>query len=240
MPKLIFLDLETTGLEERDRMCELALILEDEKDFIASSSLCKSPKKISTEAMSLHHITNEMIKDAQPCEKTETYELLQEHNIEENIMIAHNIRFDLNMLEKEGFKVKAQIVDTLRCVKSLIPECEQFNLQFLRYELGLYKDEGKEAERLEFDVQAHRALSDALQVKLLCKTLLEYATVAQLIEISSKPVLLSKLPFGKYSGRYLEEIVTIDPGYLNWMMENIDNIDEDLAYSIMHYIKDLG
>lgn len=240
MPKLIFLDIETTGLEARDRVCELACIIEDDKASVVSSSLCKGPKKISTEAMALHHITNEMIKDMPPCEKTQTYALLQEHNKEENIIIAHNIRFDLEMLEKEGFSLKAQVVDTLRCVKALIPECEQFGLQFLRYELGLYKDERKEAESLVIDLQAHRALSDALHLRLLWKTLLEYATVAQLIEISSKPVLLSKLPFGKYSGRYLEEIVTIDPGYLNWMMENIDNMDEDLAYSIMHYLKDLG
>lgn len=140
MLKLIFLDLETTGLEERDRICELALILEDEEGAVASGVLCKSPKKISTEAMSLHHITNEMIKNKDACADTQPYKLLQEHNIEDNILIAHNIKFDLKMLEREGFQVKTQIVDTLRCVKALIPECETFNMQFLRYELGLYKD----------------------------------------------------------------------------------------------------
>ena len=236
MLKLIFLDLETTGLEERDRICELALILEDEEGAVASGVLCKSPKKISTEAMSLHHITNEMIKNKDACADTQPYKLLQEHNIEENILIAHNIKFDLKMLEREGFQVKTQIVDTLRCVKALIPECDTFNMQFLRYELGLYKDELKEAESLKIDLQAHRALSDALHLKLLWKSLLEYATVEQLIEISSKPVLLSKLPFGKYQGRYIEEIVSVDPAYLQWMMANIDEMDEDLAYSITSYL----
>lgn len=232
MPKFLFLDLETTGLEERDRICELALIIQDAADFIVSDSLCKSPKKISNSAMALHHITNETLKDAKPCGESKTYELLQEHNCEENILIAHNIRFDLEMLAKEGFGVKSKIVDTLRCTKALIPECEQFSLQFLRYELGLYQEEEEEAKRLNITLQAHRALSDALHLKLLWQSLLQYATPSQLIEISSKPVLLQKFPFGKYSGRYIEEVVNIDASYLHWMLGNIEDLDEDLAYSI--------
>jgi len=240
MSKIVFLDLETTGLEEKDRICELALIIDEDGKNVVTNTLCKSPKKISKEAMSLHHITNEMIVDAQACQQSETYKLLQECNTQENVLIAHNVNFNLRMLEKEGFDLTMKKVDTLRCIKALIPECEKFSLQFLRYELDLYKEETELAKELGIELCAHRALSDSLHLKLLWKTLLQYATVSQLIEISAKPVLLDKFPFGKYSGRYIEEIVNLDMGYLHWMLENIEDMDEDLQYSIRHHMKELG
>lgn len=240
MSKFVFLDLETTGIEEKDRICELALIFEENGKNRVSTALCKGPKKISKEAMSLHHITNEMIADAQTCQQSDTYKILQECNTEDHILIAHNVNFDLRMLEKEGFDLCMQKVDTLRCIKALIPECEKFSLQFLRYELDLYKEEKELASELGIKLCAHRALSDCLHLKLLWKTLLQYATVSQLIEISAQPVLLDKLSFGKYSGRYIEEIVGLDMGYLHWMLENIDDMDEDLQYSIRHHMKELG
>jgi DNA polymerase-3 subunit epsilon/exodeoxyribonuclease X len=235
MPKLLFVDVETTGLEEKDRICELALIVQDGTETTAISSLCKSPKKIGTAAMAVHHITNECIKDALPCAKTAVYALLEEQNTEENVLIGHNVRFELSMLEKEGLAVRLKIVDTLRCVKALIPECEQFGLQFLRYELGLYKDEAA-AQELGITLSSHRALSDAWHLKLLYEHLLHYACLEELIRISSKPVLLQKLLFGKYAGRYIEEISEIDPAYLHWMMGNIEDMDEDLSYTIGHHL----
>jgi len=235
MSKLLFLDLETSGLEEKDRICEIAFILENADKIKTFSSLCKSPKKIGNEAMSLHHITNDMIKESPLCKETLPYQGLLDNNSHENVLVSHNSSFDLKMLEREGFDSSFQIVDTLRCTKALIPECEIFKLQYLRYELLLYKDEKAFAEELDIDLRAHRALSDALHTQLLYRTLLQYATLSQLIDISAKPVLMSKLLFGKYSGRYIEEIASADIGYLNWLLA-LDDIDEDLAYSIRHYI----
>jgi len=235
MNKLLFLDLETTGLEEKDRICELALIVQEEDNMICSSSLCKSSKKISTQAMSLHHITNEMIKEAPGCEQSQAYRWLADNNQKENVLITHNMDLHLSMLAKEGFVSKMSHVDTQRCTKALINECEHFALQFLRYELLLYRDEGKLSEELGVSMSAHRALSDACHVKLLYHTLLEYATLSQLVEISSKPILMQKLPFGKYSGRYIEEIVDLDRSYIQWMLEGIKDMDEDLKYSISYY-----
>ena len=236
MSSLVFLDLETTGLEEKDGICELAFICENEENLDFETSLCKPNKKISSSAMELHHITNEMIKEALPCLETKVYKNLETLNKEENILIAHNISFDLKMLEKEGYKTKMQVIDTLRCVKSLIPECEEFRLQFLRYELNLYKQEDEVAKDLGLSLQSHRALSDAFHVRLLFKTLLDYATLSQLIDISSKPVLLEKFPFGKYKGRYIEEIVTNDNSYVQWMLNSIEDMDEDMLYSLKYYL----
>ncbi len=240
MPKLVFLDLETTGLDEDDQICELAFISVEDTVFTLQQSLCLSTKKIKTEAMALHHITNEMLKQAQKCEDTKTYATLQELNKEDTILIMHNSAFTLNMLQNLGFHSKMQVVDTLRCTKALIPECDMFNLQFLRYELLLYKKEEAFSKDLGIKVMAHRAFSDALHVKLLFDSLLEYVTLSELITISSNPILMQKLPFGKYSGRYIEEIAQADRPYLLWMMQGIKNMDEDLKYSLEYYLENMA
>jgi len=237
MSSLVFLDLETTGLDEKDRICELSVIIDEESKLSSKSSLCKPSKKISTEAMSIHHITNEMLKDMPKCIDTVAYNIVEKLNKAENIFIGHNISFDIKMLEKEGLSFNAQYIDTLRCTRSLIPECDMFNLQYLRYELDLYKEENSLAKDLDVKIQAHSSMSDALHVKLLYQNLTQYATLSQLVEISSKPILLEKFSFGKYSGRYIEEIIEIDANYIAWMRQNIEDMDEDLKYTLSYYMR---
>jgi len=54
--------------------------------------------------------------------------------------------------------------------------------------------------------------------------------------LTFKNVLLEKLEFGKYANRYIEEVVSIDRAYLEWMISNIQDLDEDLKYSINYYL----
>jgi len=54
----IFLDTETTGTSEKDRLCQLAYKLETGEIV---NELFKPPLPIAIEAMSIHHITNEMV-----------------------------------------------------------------------------------------------------------------------------------------------------------------------------------
>jgi DNA polymerase-3 subunit epsilon/exodeoxyribonuclease X len=110
-----------------------------------------------------------------------------------------------------------------------MPECEEFSLQFLRYELKLYKQENEK-------ITPHDALSDARVTKLLYETLLELAPKEKLEELTMQNVLMQKFEFGKYAGRYIEEISMIDRGYLDWMLHNIMDLDEDLRYSIKYYL----
>jgi DNA polymerase-3 subunit epsilon/exodeoxyribonuclease X len=230
---LIFLDVETTGLEEKDRICSIGIIgTEDEENRIIYE-LVNEGKKILPQASSINHITNEMLKNKPKFKDSQAYEFLTKHNNENTTIVGHNVKFDLAMLEKSGFSFKGQAIDTLRVTKHLIPECEQFSLQFLRYELKLYKKEKEE-------LQAHHALSDATIVKNLYEYLLEIAPKEKLAELSFKKVLISKFEFGKYSGRYIEEISMIDRGYLEWMMSNIIDLDEDLRYSISYYIDEIS
>ena len=241
---LIFLDVETTGLENSDKICSIGLIGVGENELFSVYELLNEGKKIPPKASSINHVTNEMLQGKPPLKESVAWKFLQENNHEGTTLIAHNVNFDIKMLLASGFVWMGKTIDTLRVTKHLIPECDYFSLQFLRYELKLYKEEKKEALRYaqlqnECDIVPHNALSDALLTKLLYEYLLEIKEHDALVKLTKKNVLIQKLDFGKYSGRYIEEIAMCDRGYLEWMLSNIADLDEDLRYSIERYLSSL-
>jgi DNA polymerase-3 subunit epsilon/exodeoxyribonuclease X len=234
---LIFLDLETTGLEKNDKLCSIGVINADTEEY--KYELLNEGKKIPALASSIHHITNEMIKDKPSFIKSKIYEYLVQNNSVKNTLIGHNIKFDIEKLSLSGFIWKGDIIDTLRVTKHLIPECELFSLQVLRYELKLYKNE--EDEKLKIGMKnalyAHNALSDALVDRVLFKYLLDIATIDEMKALSFKKVLIQKFNFGKHKGKYIEEVCMNDRGYLEWMLRSATDIDEDIRYSIDYYLQ---
>lgn len=233
---LIYLDIETTGLEQNDRICSIGLIVFDEKVEIYKE-LIKSPKKMRPEASAINHITDEMLKEKKSFGTSQIKEVLEKYNTTETTFVGHNIVFDLSMLKKEGFVFQGVFIDTLKCTRALIQECEQFSLQYLRYELKLYKDEKRLAEELGINLSAHQALSDALHVRLLHHYLNDMADDEELKELSTQPILIQKLNFGKYKGRFIEEIAMNDRAYLIWVLNSVDTLDVDMRYSIENYTK---
>jgi DNA polymerase-3 subunit epsilon/exodeoxyribonuclease X len=236
---LIFLDLESTGLEAEDKIVSIGLIALDEGKIITKYELVNEGKKISPKASSIHHITNEMIQSKPTLHESEAYKFLCRYNLPTTTLVAHNIKFDLKMLLACGFSFEGQMIDTLRVAKHLVQECEAYSLSFLRYELKLYRSEKEEglACGIHGELLAHNALHDALMAKILYKYLLQSATKEEMIELSFKNVLMQKFEFGKYSGRYIEEIAMYERGYLEWMLENILDLNEDLRYSINYYLQ---
>ncbi|MBN2815512.1 MAG: 3'-5' exonuclease [Campylobacterales bacterium] len=231
---LIFLDLETTGITAEDRVCSIALV--DEKSFVYE--FINEGKKIPPTASAIHHITNEMIQRAPELVKSQSWGYLQEHNLNENIIIGHNVSFDIEMLEKKGFVWQGELIDTMRVAKHLIEECDSYALQNLRYELKLYKKESNILQNygIKDAIEAHNALGDALVVKLLFEYLSEFSNVDEMLELTHKKVLLNKFSFGKYKERYIEEIVLNDRAYIEWMY-GLQDIDEDLRYSLEYYLE---
>lgn len=223
---LIFLDTETTGLEAIDKICSIAVLYEEKSIY----ELVNEGKKIPPLASSINHITNEMIKDCPKLHNSKAYKFLQENNHEGVTIVGHNINFDLKMLSAAGFEFYGSVIDTLRTARHLIKECELYSLQFLKYELKLYK---KHNETLT----PHHALDDAKLTKSLYEMLLELAEISELVRLTNEKVLLDKFEFGKYKGRYIEEISMIDSGYLEWMLGNIVDLDEDLRYSIEYFLQ---
>ena len=94
---------------------------------------------------------------------------------------------------------------------------------------------------LGIEVKAHDAIGDVLVLKLFLTELRkrlherfgDINPIDMLVDLSQKPVFYSRpLKFGKYKGKTLEEIADIDKGYLNWMIVNMETLDDDMKYSI--------
>ncbi len=240
MPYYVLFDTETTGNQEEDRVIQFGAIVVDQKGNVEPyDELCSSDVEIKLEAMEIHNITPDLIEDKPLATQTKFYKRLEELNNEKNFLIAHNITFDLAMIEKEGFVNQYQIIDTLRCAKHLFPDMPYHRLQYLRYALELYKKEEIEANKYNITIKAHDAIGDVLVMKLFLTKLVgkcreiypDYNPMEKLVELTKTPVLIKKFKFGKYKNKEIVQVAQEDSGYLNWMRKNME-LDEDLKYSI--------
>lgn len=230
---LIFFDTETTGLEVNDRLCSIGLIYGTD----VHHELINPMKKVPPGASCIHHITNEMLQDAPAFAESISYEKLNSLNTPETILVSHNAPFDLAMLQKEGITWQGKVIDTLKCSKALMDDLDGYSLQFLRYELRLYRNEADVFKEHGVDITPHHPLSDALHAKMIYEYLLDLSDDESLIEISRSHLLLTRLPFGKYAKKRIEQIALKDAAYLKWMLESLMDLDEDLRYSIEHYLR---
>ena len=244
MARYVLFDTETTGNQEKDRIIQIGGMIVHSKDKIEIyDELCVADVPITIEAMEVHNITPDVIESKPPYAELSFAKKLLEYNSAENYLIAHNISFDLGMLEKEGFENNYTLIDTLRCAKHLLPEMPYHRLQYLRYALELYKQEDAEADKLGVSIKAHDAIGDVLIMKLLLSELVKrtqekFAGVnpmVKLAELTQTPVLLKTFKFGKYKDREIEEICKADKGYIRWMQSNME-LDEDLMFTLDHYL----
>jgi len=233
--KLIFLDTETTGNMPEDKLIQLCYKI-DEKIV---DELYKPDLPISIESMAVHHITEKMVANKPAFKGSPEFTELQNLFDEGHIMIAHNAKFDVAMIEKEGIKV-GPTIDTFRVARHLDPEgkISSYRLQYLRYLLGI-----------EVEATAHDAKGDVLVLEKLFERLLKKVmesenlsretAIDQMVDISSKPVLFKYINFGKHKNKSLEEIAKSDRSYLEWLLkqkkENPEE-EEDWIYTIDHYL----
>ncbi len=236
----VILDTETTGTGEEDRVIQLGYLVLGTKEIEVHNEFNTAPVPISFGAMEVHGITEEMIEGKPTCVETSAYKRLEALNSSENYIIIHNAPFDLKMLAKEGFENQMQVIDTLRVAKHILPDEEAHRLQYFRYKMELYKEEAKEADALGIVVKAHDAIGDVLILKLLLsrlKTLVreqfpDENPVQKMVELTKTPILVKTFRFGKHKGKELSEVAREDAGYLRWMLSSMDNLDDDMRYSI--------
>ena len=94
-----------------------------------------------------------MVQDKPPFKESDEYEKLQKLVSDiNNVIVAHNAKFDMQMLDREGISTQ-RVICTIKLARYLdkngvIPK---YNLQYLRYFLGL-----------EIEAKAHDALGDIL------------------------------------------------------------------------------
>ena len=240
MPHYVLFDTETTGNRDDDKVIQFGAMIVDQRGQVeAYNEFCSTDVEIKIEAMEVHNITPDMIEGKPLAKETSFYQKLEELNNPENYLIAHNISFDMGMIEKEGFLNSYQLIDTLRCAKHLFPEMPYHRLQYLRYALKLYEIENAEAAKHNITIKAHDAIGDVLVMKLFLSKLVakcreiypDYNPMEKLADLTKTPVLIKTFKFGKHKGKEIAEVAREDSGYLNWMQKNMD-LDEDLKYTL--------
>ncbi|PLY05240.1 MAG: DNA polymerase III subunit epsilon [Arcobacter sp.] len=240
MPYYVLFDTETTGNKDDDKVIQFGAMIVDQRGKVeAYDEFCSTDVEIKIEAMEVNNITPDMIEGKPLAIQTSFYKRLEELNNPENYLIAHNISFDMGMIEKEGFLNAYQLIDTLRCAKHLFPDMPYHRLQYLRYALELYKTEQQEAAKHNITIKAHDAIGDVLVMKLFLSKLVtkcreiypDYNPMEKLVDLTRTPVLIKTFKFGKHKGKEIAAVAKEDAGYLNWMKSNMD-LDEDLKYTL--------
>lgn len=225
----LFLDTETTGIEAEDRLIQVAYKPNETRIV---NALFKPLLPIKIEAMATHHITEKMVADKPAFEGStehgELVQLLERHD--DNVLVAHNAKFDVEMLRKENI-VPKNVICTMKVASYLDPlgKIPSYGLQYLRYFLGI-----------DIEATAHDAYGDIVVLELLFnrlltaieKTMPREKAIAKMIEVSSQPMLIKKFNFGKHRG---EKLCDVDLSYLQWFAGQAE-VDEDLKYSIDYWI----
>ncbi|HET8581334.1 MAG TPA: 3'-5' exonuclease [Candidatus Paceibacterota bacterium] len=214
--RLIFLDTETTGNGPNDRLCQVCW----KADGVITVKNFKPPVPISVKAMSITHITNEMVAHEPPFAGSETMREL-ETLLSDGILVAHNAAFDIGMLKAEGMSVPRHI-DTLRLARYLDTEQEipEYNLQYLRYHFGV-----------RVEALPHSADGDVIVLEAIFEHLYAMAAAKAagksreeildgMIAVSNRPSLIRRFPFGKHSGELVTDVAKTDRGYLEWLLRS--------------------
>jgi len=240
MAKYILFDTETTGSQEEDRIIQVGAMIVDAKGGVeVFDELCSTVLPIKIEAMAVHGITPNLIEGKGVFTDTNFYKTLQTLNNQENFLIAHNMPFDMGMMEKEGFISQIKIIDTLRVAKHLLSEQKSKSLQYLRYALELYTEEQAEADKYNITIKAHDAIGDVLVMKLLLSKLValtkeqfpDVNPMLKMEELTRTPIFIETFVFGKHKGKKISEVCDSDIGYINWMQKNMD-LDVDMKYTL--------
>ncbi len=150
-------DIETTGLSFRtEKVTEIGAIKIKGGKVIDTFECFVNPEKpIPYEVISVTHITDDMVRDAETIEQVLPKFL---EFVGDSVIVAHNANFDVGFMryfaKNQGLKFDNTYIDTLGLARAMFPDYKKFKLGIIAENLGIRVD------------VAHRALDD---VKTLVK-----------------------------------------------------------------------
>jgi exodeoxyribonuclease X len=263
---IVVIDLETTGLDPTTAaICELATVTMTDKGTITGtfSTLVKPPHPIPPIACGIHHITDDMVRNAPNI----TNALLMASKAvgpEKRIYYAaHNAAFDSAFLPDlqngcSGPMASEPWLCTWRCAKHLWPEAPAHGNSVLRYWLPKLDEEICTASKnygMSFGVgneagfegpmnfPPHRALPDAWVTAHILKRMLKIKLLTELMELSYQPILLRTCYLGEHYGKPWSEV---PPSFCQWLLSkgprrpNTNGgrdigFDDDTRHTALHY-----
>ncbi len=237
--KIIFFDTETTGNGLHDYLCQLAIVERGNATPVVDA-MYKPPVPIPFECSAIHHISNKMVANRPAFKEAPEYAsikaLLED---DDTICVAHNAAFDEQILKNDGITIK-NLLCTFKVIRELDSEgrFSMHKLQYLRYALDI-----------ELEVSSHEAYADVLVLEKLFEYELqeamkawdcdEEAAIAKMIGITSEPLAIKTINFGKYNGKTIAEVASLDIGYLSWLLDQkrkSDKDETDWIYTLEKYV----
>lgn len=238
---LYFVDIEATGLDlENDRIIQLAFLKVQNTNIEVFNDLCYTDIQMSEAVMSVHNITNLMLKDKFWPYETDSFTELEKANYESNYFISHGNELDIKMLQNEELDLAMKCIDTDKCARHIFKDAISYKLEDLITKYNLTTKTETVAKKIGLsNITAHDALSDALWHYVLFEFLLEKVggDIDSLVKITSEPLLLEAISFGKYKNKTFEEIFLKDPLEFVWMYVNLAQDWDDLEFTLTYWLK---
>lgn len=255
-PILIF-DTETTGIlkDEKWQITSnwklIQLAYRELKDWNKTDGnmFFNTDTEIEIWAIAVHGIYPKLLAEKSNWKYLENDDRAKIDSIfSDKILVAHNIDFDKDVLDKSGIEYSEKMIDTLKVAKIMWSEGflknsnnkspEYVNLQYLRYFFELY--EITDSEGNEECTTAHDAFWDVVVLENVFYNMFEIIqnilnkTDEEVLEImqsmtKKEYTMIEIMRIGKYRGKTFEEVSRIDKGYLEWIT-NADFTD-DIKYT---------
>ena len=226
--QIAVIDTETTGVTDQDQVCELAVVaLNSGERIYWESTLVRPTCSVSPQARAVHHIKESDLLLAMTMKRVMKQPIASLIRGADYV-VAHSAEFDVSMLAQSGFDIREKkIICTWRCALHLWPDAPAHGNQVLRYWLGL---------DIPTMIQPpHRALPDAVVTSALLIEMLKLKTPEELHELTSAPILLKIMKFGKYRGMEWREVRLRDRGYLSWILSKDFGPDE--KHTARHWLR---
>jgi exodeoxyribonuclease X len=230
---IVVVDSETTGMGDTDQVVELAAVrliegptAEDGSPVWVYgqrfSTLVRPTVPVTLEARAVHHIS-----DADLASFPLMGDVPLPWDPTQDVLAAHNLEFDCRMLLQSGLppaQLPVRRVCTWRCALHLYPESPSHSNQVIRYFTGVDVPPHEGAP--------HRALPDALVTSAVLAHMLRGHTVEELVDLTTRPALLLRVPFGKSRGRPWADM---DTGFLEWVLSPKQDFNEDIKATARYW-----
>jgi DNA polymerase III subunit epsilon len=166
----VILDTETTGLDDRAEICQIAIIDSSGKTLL--DTLVKPTKPIPSQATAIHHITNDMVKTAPNFINVAqaVWDACQGKTV-----IVYNAEYDFRLLAQSEYACEPVAVSDWHTIKR---ECAMLKFAEIYGDWDTYRQAWKlqkldtAARHYLLTVQdAHTALGDCLTTLAVCKAI---------------------------------------------------------------------
>jgi exodeoxyribonuclease X len=147
----------------------------------------------------------------------------------DTIWVAHNAAFDMGFLKDldPSLGDRNRWICTYRCAMQIWPDAPGHSNQVLRYWLDVRPE-------LPSDLYPHRALYDTLVTDEILQRMLADHTLADLVDMSHRPITLRKMPFGKHRGVAFRDLPS---SYVSWILKQGSQMDADVRHTAMQMVR---